>query len=148
MRRRGRTAPWASASSLPEYRCTTCGAGSSRGGGRGQSRRRREARVVAEQSDYRALRRQYREGGLHRGLVGSRFHVEVEEILPRRRPVGPALELREIEASLGERRERARERPRPVRQLEAKGGLRRDAGRRRRRLARHDQEPCLVARLV
>src|SRR3989442_15476853 len=115
----GRPAPWAWAWFWPECGLLPCGPGWSRGGGRGESRRRREARVVAEQSAHRALRRQYREGGLHRGLVGSRFHVEVEEILPRRRPVGPALELREIEASLGERRERARERPRPVRQLEA-----------------------------
>src|SRR5205807_1256343 len=87
-------------------------------------------------------------GGTHRRLVGPRFHVEIEEILPRRRAVGPALELREVEPRLGERGERTCQRAWTVRQLQAKRGFRRDVGRRRRGIARHQQKAGLVVRLV
>src|SRR2546427_4259000 len=49
---------------------------------------------------------------LFRSLGGARLHVQIEEILPRRRAVGPALELGEVEPRVRERGERARQRPR------------------------------------
>src|SRR5207245_2761280 len=69
-------------------------------------------------------------------------------VRPRGRPVGPARELGEVEPGLGERRERARQRPGTVRQLETQRGFRRDVGGRRRGLARHQQKAGLVVRLV
>src|SRR5947199_290575 len=96
----------------------------------------------------RARRRQRRERGAHRGLGGPPFHVQIEEVLPRRRAVGTALELREVEPGVGERGERARQRPGTVRQLEAERGLSRDVRGRWRRVARHQQKPGLVVRLV
>src|SRR6266568_4486645 len=88
------------------------------------------------------------QGRGHRAIRRPRLHVQVKQILPRRRAVGTTLELREVEPGRGERRERAGQRARPVRQLEPQRRLRRHARGGRRGVPPHEQEPRLVVRFV
>src|SRR6185295_5875108 len=101
-----------------------------------------------EQGDLRTLSPESSQHLLHRRVGDAPLYIQIKEVLPRRRAVGAALELCQVQACGGERRQRMRQRTGTVRQPESQGGLGGPIAREGHRLASDEQKAGLVVRLV